>query len=928
MTPDHALESMIHRIETCIQFLQMNTGYYRPSFPRFYNFFYWQSPEPPEEILLTVKAAAMQYLVALSPVERVLLSKLGKILEWKEENMTHWLERSFHPLLQAQFNEISVKSSESSSTLSSNVVQLLFLDDIYPSIQIRGTQLQICSSCNSMEISGKVESIRGSPKLRKLQLMSELCPKLSLKIGQPQVQQTITCDFHIDIIDMSVHNPISAPFRIRSNDSAIQYSNSALTCSFDRTRISLQQGGTMLFLAYFQQAKVKYDKSYLSVDPSLQMKVVISPAIYSYLNPIPYYHSTPIGLDFLVQFAVLDVTLQTKPISIQFIATEGSLESNRIYSLKQLQLNVSYPNNKPRTLALVKRVHGASTIFEIDQVQAGISAGIIHNLAALQSDLQPWLVRFVMEPRVNQLLNPERKHSISIDSFLVHVKRMDLMYVSLHPDPQLVYQIGLIGRISDFSISSTTLAWQTCDISVKSSKSPFSINSFQNLNSVCILSIPFLTIEYLKSLLSFQIPEIQSTISLSEMSMILGLLNEMNAPSHGHFVAIPRKVDKEQLLEARNQWLHRKWNHQLEDADELLEVLNAMCKSLERQQRKLPEKVNMNIETIDVQLNVDKDVISKLNFTKLSCELLVENNSLIHSTFLINSTDLYFNHPTLDRPLKVKRFILPKEEAGQFKSDPSFSALEIPAQESEPLPPFLQVTLNIELCELPRVSSVVVSISPLQLHFSIPALKSIASFFEDASISKHPKPSPFSQAINLRYLRVNAIHVYCELFSSAADVNYALIPFRLHPITLHDRVCSIKQVFSSLRMHLIADLLSQATQHVSQASAVMANAMGFSGIVSLLRKPIPVPSLVSEKRIKKQRSKKIRLLLGRKVHDSPIPSHSGSTPICTETQQETFVNRRFEELQSMLFIVCSTNQASGVIVCVKQSETQRQLRDE
>ena len=117
-------------------------------------------------------------------------------------------------------------------------------------------------------------------------------------------------------------------------------------------------------------------------------------------------------------------------------------------------------------------------------------------------------------------------------------------------------------------------------------------------------------------------------------------------------------------------------------------------------------------------------------------------------------------------------------------------------------------------------------------------------------------------------------------------------------------------------MHLIADLLSQATQHVSQASAVMANAMGFSGIVSLLRKPIPVPSLVSEKRIKKQRSKKIRLLLGRKVHDSPIPSHSGSTPICTETQQETFVNRRFEELQSMLFFVCSTNQAREVIVCV------------
>ena len=916
MSPTSAIEDMIHRIETCTRLLQKSTGYYRPSFPRFYNFFYWQSPDPSEEIVLTMKALAVQFLVAISPLERILLSKLGRILEWKEDNLNRWLKQSYHPLIQAQSTEVIVKSFESSSVVSSNVIQFLFLDDIYPSLQIRGTKLQIQSSSSSTDIRGNVESIRGCPKQKKLQLVSDLFPKCSVKLTQSQPKQPITAQFQIEVVNVSIYNPIISPIRIRSSHSVIHYttttssssspsssSSSSLTISFDRIGVSVQQESTLLFLAYLQHGKVTYANSNLLVSPSLTVKINILPSIYSYLNPIPYYPSVPFHLDFLIQFASLDFTLQSNPLIIQLIASEGAIESNKIYSLKQLQLNVSYPNNKPRTLALVKRVHGVSSIFEIDKIQAGISAGLVQSLIDLQSDLQPWIVHFITKPRINRLLNPSEQPSQPLDSFLIHVKIVNVMYVSLHPDPQLVHQIGLICQISDFSLSSTTLSWHNCDISVKSSKSPFSMDTFSNLNSACILSIPSPSVEYMRSYLSLRIPQIESTISLSEMSMILGLLNEMSTPNRGHFIAIPRKVGKEQLLDTRNQWLQRKWNQQYKDADELLEVLNAMCKSLELQQMKLPEKVNMNIESIDIQLNVENDVISKLNFTQLECELLVENNSLIHSTFLIDSTNLYFNHPTLDRPLKVKRFFLPNEETNHSKSESNSTVPELPTQGSEPLSPFLHVTLNIELSQLPRVSSVVVSISPLQLHFSIPALKSIASFFEDASISKHPKPSYFSQAINLRYLRVNAIHVYCELFSSTVDVNYALIPFRLHPVTLHDRICSIKQIFSSLRMHLIADLLSQATQHVSQASAVMANAMGFSGIVSLLRRPVPVPSLVNAKRRKKQRSRKIRLLLGKHVHDSPIPSHSESTPICTEVQQETFVNNRFEELQSMLLSV-------------------------
>ena len=912
MSPTSVIATMMQRIDSSIQLLERHTGFYRPSFPRFYNFFYWQSPDPQEEILLTMKAIAMQYLVTLSPVERVLLNKLGKIMEWNEDPLNYWLKQSFHPLIQVQSTEILVKASESGTVLSSSIIQFLFLDEIYPSLQIRGSSLQISSPLSSspssspstVNISGKVESIRGSPKLMKIQLILDLLPKNLPPLGQFQSRQSFNADFQFDIIDMSIQNPLTTPIRIRATNSVIQCSPSASIGSFDRIGISMQQGGMTLLLAYLQYGKIQYSNSCLSVAPSLYVKISLSPSIYSYLNPLPYYPSVSFCFNYVFNFAVLDVTLLTNPLTIQLIATEGTFDSDTIYTLKKLQLNVAYPNNKPRSLAKINHIYGMSSIFEIDKIQAGISASIVHSLVALKSDLQPWITRFFTEPRINRILNHSEQKTLPIDSFLIHVKSLELMYVSLHPDPNLVHQVGLIGQISHFSLSSTTLSWQTCEMSVKSSELPFSMEAFSNLNSAaCILSIPSLTIEYSNRILSFQLPAIQSAISLSEMSMILGLLNEVNTANHGHIVAIPRKVDREQLFEKRNQWLQRKWSHQFEDTNDLLEVLNAMCRSMEVQEMKLPEKVELVIDSIDVQLNIEQDMISKVNFTQLECELLVENNSLIHSTFIIDFMNLFFNHPTLDRPLKVKRFILPVDEANSRNTEADSTTMVMPSKESEPLSPILQVTLNIELSQLPRVSSVVVSISPLQLHFSIPALKSIASFFEEASISKQPKPSPLSQAINLRYLRVNAIHVYCELFSSVAEVNYALIPFRLHPITLHDRICSIKQIFSSLRMHLIADLLSQATQHVSQASAVMANAMGFSGIVSLLRRPIPVPLLVSKKRKKKQRSKKIRLLLGKHVHDSPIPSQSESTPICMETQQETFVNSRFEELQNMIFLV-------------------------
>ena len=246
MSPTSAIEDMIHRIETCTRLLQKSTGYYRPSFPRFYNFFYWQSPDPSEEIVITMKALAVQFLVAISPLERILLSKLGRILEWKEDNLNRWLKQSYHPLIQAQSTEVIVKSFESSSVVSSNVIQFLFLDDIYPSLQIRGTKLQIQSSSSSTDIRGNVESIRGCPKQMKLQLVSDLFPKCSVKLTQSQPKQPITAQFQIEVVNVSIYNPIISPIRIRSSHSIIHYTTTSSSSSY------------LIALAFLCSKKVHY----------------------------------------------------------------------------------------------------------------------------------------------------------------------------------------------------------------------------------------------------------------------------------------------------------------------------------------------------------------------------------------------------------------------------------------------------------------------------------------------------------------------------------------------------------------------------------------------------------------------------------------------------------------------------------------------
>ena len=161
---------------------------------------------------------------------------------------------------------------------------------------------------------------------------------------------------------------------------------------------------------------------------------------------------------------------------------------------------------------------------------------------------------------------------------------------------------------------------------------------------------------------------------------------------------------------------------------------------------------------------------------------------------------------------------------------------------------------------------------------------------------KRVSQSPFLTPIRLKYLRVNSIQVYCAL-TPTPQAEYALIPFTLNSITLRERVCSLKHILILLRRRLLTDLFSQTSQHVAEASVVVANAMGFSGFVSLLRKPIQLPSHLSQRRKEKERKKLIRSLLGRKAHNIQHIREDNDVLTCGEEATPGFNNPLFDALR-------------------------------
>ena len=869
----------IERIKPYIELLQKTNGFYRPSFSRFYYFFYWKPYEPEGETIVNFEGTSLQYATPLSSLNCVVLEKLSRILDWRRETFQPWIRLPFHPLIQVRINQIQSVFSNGVAKISSDIAQLLFLDELYPSLQVKGISF-LTNGSDIKLTSGIVDLVYGSLDYMRIQIIIDHFPLLTQFSHESPTKGTLQFMILFKLIELRVTNPITPPFRLRMNSLSVHSVSSLQIIQVNHVGVSLQQGGNILFALCIDHTRLNISDTGVLLDPTLVVECNITPALFDVIRPLPYFPSSSISLHFSIGFTQLAVSLLANQMALRITASHGCILSNSVYSVEEVLFDVIYANNPQRTLLEIQQIEGKSTNVKINSIRAGITAGILQDFVKLKAEFPYLFFRYFTQPRIVKLLYPVETPAIP---FSIEVNRILLLYVSLHPDPKIVHQIALVGVVSSLVVSSSTILWDSCKLVLHESETPLSMNcNFEDMSDF-IVSVPSPQVE-LSTTLSIHIPKIISVLKTSDMTIIVGILDELMPIWHGRYIVMPKKVDMSQFRETWRQWLKIKWNSNEPEIGPILDILNAMTKSLQSQQMKRPEEIRVNVALIQVQFKEEEILISTIEVKQLEWEFHIKWPS-INSVLLIEAANLNVNHPKLDRPMELKQFH-PENETPQS------------------VIPFLQLTFQVECNQLFQIHSAIMTTSPLQLQFSIPALKTIISFFENTSISKHPKPSPFSQSVNLRYLRMNAIQVFCSLLPTVSGDNYSLIPFRLHPIVLHDRVCSMKQLFSSLRMYLFADLLSQASQHVSQASAVMANAMGFSGLVSLLRKPIRIPTKVSEKHRRKQRVKKIRQLLGKKVKDVSIVPIQINDIICTEQQQPNFINDRFESIQKGLFLIC------------------------
>ena len=106
----------------------------------------------------------------------------------------------------------------------------------------------------------------------------------------------------------------------------------------------------------------------------------------------------------------------------------------------------------------------------------------------------------------------------------------------------------------------------------------------------------------------------------------------------------------------------------------------------------------------------------------------------------------------------------------------------------------------------------------------------------------------------------------------------------------------MRSLGGALKMKLLAELLAQVSQNVTQASVVVADAMGCSRLPSWLRKPIQIPKRLSARHKEKKRRRQIRLLLGEGASFQEYSREDGSVLVCEEKRRPGFANPQFASL--------------------------------
>lgn len=274
--------------------------------------------------------------------------------------------------------------------------------------------------------------------------------------------------------------------------------------------------------------------------------------------------------------------------------------------------------------------------------------------------------------------------------------------------------------------------------------------------------------------------------------------------------------------------------------------------------------------------------------------LRVEDGGMafIDGRFSYLSVKLALFPPTLQMDATLETLVLVVNHA----SDPPFAIAPFPvgATAQEVASPFFQTTLRMTLETTPTVKSLVVAIAPLRLQLATQALKALTNFVQETMGTERRKGGG-KKVVKVEFLRVNSIQVFC-VTGSQRPMEWTPVPFVLKPMVIREKEGSMRSLGGALKMKLLAELLAQVSQNVTQASVVVADAMGCSRLPSWLRKPIQIPKRLSARHKEKKRRRQIRLLLGEGASFQEYSREDGSVLVCEEKRRPGFANPQFASL--------------------------------
>lgn len=928
----------------------LNTlGYWRPSFSSFYEYFYWEPLKPEKPVQITLSNQSSSLFVPLSPLQQIAMNTI-----WKQHGIQETVTNSLHLLtISLDYSRICLNPQSFSISFSSLIVHLL--RDEYPTLTLQSfTSLLFLHSSNR-----SLPSPPADPSGQSTQLTVSPSSSPSISPSSPSSSPSITgrmdlkkMSAGLDYLTLTLfmdHLP-SIPLSSSSNPSfniafmvedvcCVGKHPTGLNANLNIARLSLLlspewtvecialslhvlREDECLIVCEGSDLGISAIESLLPSDNSIltiQMKwsildMIPSSSLLSYSSFLSFYFYLS-RIDFQFEFQVAGLC---------FCFEHISLLSLTHFNIETLTVSLYRANLPPFHFLLVNSTSisledGFSIL--IQSIHSLLSAASLCSLYSLFNQLSSFVFRFTVERQVQNLLLSTPHSSFALPSrFSLHIHSLSLKYRALHPSANQVQRIACVCVLTNLSLSEHDISLEWIDVGVTDNEtaasqlitSPFSHVSQTESISLYhpIISIPSISLTWLSSV-QFSISSILGVVSsqnLAIMILILRDLQSLHVKQPLHFIVHPQDLTLHILKSTYHRLKELRWRretvtrtasfpfimncpqmyrptHFSQTDDELIgtderqrveallrKMVNAMTYA-----NRMPREVECSLHTLVLQLD-DGEAECRLNDLLLHISTM---ESTVHADITLESLIMTASQSTMENPLSLSPFTLGTSSLESF-------------------PPILHITLNLTTGRLLTLHSVVISVAPLRLQFSIPALKSLISFFEAANYKTLPTrrftQSPALIPIRLQYLRVNAIQVYCAL-TPTPQADYSLIPFTLNSITLRERICSVKHIFILLRRRLLTDLFSQTSQHVAQASAVVANAMGFSGLVSLLRKPIQLPRHLSQQRKEKEKKKLIRQFLGRKAHIINHQREDNDVLTCEEESIPGFSNPLFEALR-------------------------------